>query len=73
MKTYQPIDCQLHSQYELFCMHNSFINVATKEFTFKGKAINIVIKDKAEFLSLEIAEGKRIAIRLDTIINANKT
>ena len=72
MKTYQPIDCDCHSQYELYCMHHDFLEITLKDFTFKGIAKDIVIKDKAEFLSLEIAKGKTTDIRLDTIIKVKK-
>lgn len=71
--SYQPISCDLHSQYELAIMHKSKLELTWLD---KGErvtesnimAIDIKTKNKAEFLIAKTAEQDELNLRLDQII-----
>lgn len=69
---YQPISCELHSQYELAIMHKNKLSLTlrTDNSNSSNKIVtptNIETKDKAEYLI--IADGnKNSRIRLDHIL-----
>jgi len=69
---YQPISCDLHSQYELAIMHKNKLYLS---WLAEGKLISatnitpldVQTKNKAEYLMAKTAESKNICIRLDHI------
>lgn len=68
---YRPVACALHSELELLCMsgrpvalswsadHDAHSTVATP--------LDVITRDRAEFLVADTAEGERIEIRLDRL------
>lgn len=70
---YQPISCDLHSQYELAIMHKSKLKLS---WISEGKAVtetnilplDVKTKNKAEYLIAVTPGNKNICIRLDHII-----
>lgn len=72
--TYQPIECGLHSEYELAIMHKSRISLSwldqnENELTETIEPIDLLIRDKQEFLKFCTQNNTTIEIRLDRITN----
>lgn len=70
---YQPISCDLHSQYELAIMHKnklclSWINEGELNTEENIIPIDVQTKNKAEFLIAKTSEQNDLSIRLDHII-----
>ena len=70
---YIPIDCGLHSEYELAIMHKTKINLSwidsdNLKHTESVMPIDLVIKTKQEFLKIQTQDNKINEIRLDKII-----
>ena len=72
-KPYQPISCELHSQYELAIMHKNKLclswlkegeTVTEKNIT----PVDVVTKNKAEFLVVNTSSENNVFIRLDHIV-----
>lgn len=69
---YQPVSCELHSQFELTIMHKSKLELS---WLSEGELItetnilplDVQTKDKAEYLLAVNAENKNLCIRLDHI------
>lgn len=70
---YQPISCDLHSQYELAIMHKSKLcltwlkdggNVTETNIT----PVDVLTKNKAEFLIAKTSEQDNLVLRLDHIV-----
>jgi transcriptional antiterminator Rof (Rho-off) len=68
---YIPIDCGLHSDYELLAMHRREVDVCwdsavgMEEKT--GRVMGVFTRNKAEYLQLLLAGGDIVDIRLDRI------
>lgn len=75
MTEYKAIECALHSQYELAIMHKETLllhwktkgNIQHKE---QVKPLDIITRNRAEFLLIEHNDGKQEEIRLDYIISS---
>ena len=72
-KDYQPISCDLHSQYELAIMHRSNLQLTYKtendsHVTNIVMPVDVQTKNKAEYLIANTSDTKNISIRLDHII-----
>ena len=70
--TYQPVSCELHSQYELAIMHKnklqlSYLSDNQLPITCIVKPVDVQTKDKAEYLIATTTENKNIRLRLDHI------
>ncbi|MCK5336575.1 MAG: transcriptional antiterminator, Rof [Gammaproteobacteria bacterium] len=70
---YQPIECGLHSEYELAIMHKervilSWIGINNKTQTETVEPIDIMVRDKQEFLKVRTENNKTNEIRLDKIV-----
>ena len=69
---YQPVSCDLHSQYELAIMHKNRLCLTWLE---NGEAatktgvtpVDVQTKNKAEYLIVKTAEQDELVIRLDQI------
>ena len=71
---YLPIDCGLHSEYELAIMHRasrkvSWLNQESVKQTEILLPQDIVTRDKQEFLIVKKNNGPEFEIRLDKIIS----
>ncbi len=71
---YLPIDCGLHSEYELAIMHCQLCRVSwlSTENTKQTEILlpqDIVTRDKQEFLIVKKNKGPEFEIRLDKIIS----
>lgn len=70
--TYQPVSCDLHSQYELAIMHKNKLQLS---WLSEGQLVtetnitplDVQSKNKAEYLIAETADNKILCIRLDHI------
>lgn len=78
MNDYQPVDCGLHSRYELWIMHGRTLSLAWEDAQGHGhqvvaKPLDLVTRDGAEFLVLEPVAGAPQHLRLDRIRHAQPT
>ena len=70
--TYQPISCELHSQYELAIMHKDKLQIS---WLSEGQIItetnisplDVKTEIKAEYLIAVTSDNKNLCIRLDHI------
>ncbi|HDK38359.1 MAG TPA: transcriptional antiterminator, Rof [Thiolapillus brandeum] len=72
MSDYLPIDCGLHSQYELLAMHQQkvilyYFDEQGVSRQLKGRVKDVLTRDEAEYLSLRLHGGGDRLIRLDRI------
>lgn len=70
---YQPISCDLHSQYELAIMHKSKLSLTWLKDGDLVRETNITpvdvqTKNKAEFLIAKKSGQENIVLRLDHIV-----
>lgn len=70
--TYQPISCELHSQYELAIMHKNKLQLTwLSEVQLVTETnispLDIKTENKAEYLIAVTSDNKNICIRLDHI------
>lgn len=73
---YTPIECGLHSEYELAIMHKSRIKINWKEpdnslHTETATPIDLIVKEKQEFLKIKTIDDVIHEIRLDKITQFN--
>ncbi|MES9876949.1 MAG: Rho-binding antiterminator [Candidatus Sedimenticola sp. PURPLELP] len=73
MTDYQPISCQLHSEYELLAMNRTPVRVslAGRDTPLLGTIIDIKARNGAEFLLLK-SDNKETELRLDSITEITK-
>ncbi len=71
-KPYQPILCSLHDEYEIAIMHNKILHI--KWLNNEGNCCtdfvlpkDILVKNKEEYLVVEIEKNEPLSIRLDKI------
>ena len=68
---YIPIACSLHDEYEIAIMHKKHLDIEwfddDEPHTAKVLPIDILVKDKQEFLIADTYDGKELCIRLDKI------
>lgn len=75
MSKYQPVTCELHSQYEVWIMHKTLLDLIWLDFE-KGKTImqvmpvDIKTHQHEEFLQVQGPQSEPISIRLDRIVSA---
>ncbi len=72
MTDYRPIDCGLHSEYELAIMQGRRLTLRWHEAGGEARRetllpIDLVTRDGAEYLLAEDRDGRRLEIRLDHI------
>ena len=77
MSVYKPVSCGLHSEYELLAMHRSRVRLGCTSDdkapqTLTGKVVDMVTREKAEYLVLEIDGAETISVRLDKIQHLEK-
>lgn len=72
---YQPIACGLHSEYELLAMHRAVVELTPcgEAACMSGRVVDVVTRQGAEFMVLELADGSRQDVRLDHIRQLKKT
>ena len=69
---YVPIACALHDEYEIAIMQKKqlyirWLDDCGKQHTAKVLPIDILVKDKQEFLIADMQDNKGLRIRLDKI------
>ena len=69
---YQPISCELHSQYELAIMHKNKLELSWIENNVLVEQSNIqpldvLTRDKAEYLVAINEDNEKLFLRLDQI------
>jgi len=69
--SYIPINCGLHSNYELLAMHRRRVGIcwdsASKMEEKTGRVVDVFTHNKAEYLRLLLPSEDTIDIRLDHI------
>lgn len=72
MSAYQAVSCGKHSEYELLAMRQTHVRLtligdeATPRI-LDGKVLDVVTRNKAEYLLLAVAGEEPLFIRLDRI------
>ncbi len=71
MKPYQPVSCDMHSQYELYVMHAPTLSLRYRdkngnEQCTQAKAIDLLTRRGEEWLVIKTDDGEH-SIRLDHI------
>jgi len=71
-KSYQPIPCSLHDEYEIAIMRKKALSI--QYFDDSGAslrdtvlAIDLLVKNKEEYLLAKTRDGKELRVRLDKI------
>ena len=77
MSDYQPIDCGLHSEYELAIMHRTPLVLSWRGTDGLDHLETLLPKDLEtcrgeEFLVLLNAAGEQLKVRLDRIVSAHR-
>ncbi len=72
MNPYQPISCELHSQYELYALHKTQCAIQYKDaknhiIKTEGIIDDIYVRNHAEYCRLINTHQHKIEIRLDRI------
>ena len=67
LSPYEPIGCGDFEYIELACMDQYEIDVVTCDGIVQGTAIDIELKDSAEFFILRAVDGTRRSVRVDRI------
>ena len=68
MTRYQPIDCGLHSEYELLAMRRRWVTLGfSGEQMIEGRVVDVFTLKGAEYLRLQLTDGENLDIRLDHI------
>ena len=70
--TYQPVSCELHSQYELAIMHKNRLELS---WLAQGELVtasditplDVQTRDKAEYLVAVNSNDEKLCLRLDQI------
>jgi Rho-binding antiterminator len=76
MKPYQPVSCEIHSQYELMIMQHNAISLVyldgdgnRRQVT--GTPLDLYARKGEEFIILQTDTGTALPIRLDRIVTCN--
>ncbi|TCK17031.1 Rof transcriptional antiterminator [Thiogranum longum] len=74
MTDYTPIDCGLHSEYELAIMHGDMLRLEWHDESCQPhiepvKPLDLQAHNSEEFLLVETREGEKLQIRLDRIVH----
>jgi len=75
MTDYTPIDCHLHSDYELAIIQNKKLRISWRDQSGQHhievlKPCDLLTRNREEFLIVENLQGQRLEIRLDYIAKA---
>lgn len=67
---YQPIGCDRHSEFELLAMHRALVNarIEGEMETLRVRVRDLVIKNRTEYLVVELSDGTEQRWRLDRIV-----
>jgi transcriptional antiterminator Rof (Rho-off) len=73
MKPYQPVSCEIHSQYELLIMQHSritlgFLDASDNRQQVTGTPVDLYARKGEEFIVLQTDTDSALPIRLDRII-----
>jgi len=73
---YTPVDCGLHSEYELAIMHRKRLQITWRDSLGKvhieiATPTDLRTRDGAEFLIVAQHNGESTEIRLDRIVQCN--
>lgn len=78
MTDYTPVDCGLHSEYQLAIMHRDRIKLGWRD-TAGANHLETVIpvdlrtRSNEEFLVASVSDGTQLEIRLDRITHFSQT
>lgn len=75
-EAYQPVSCDLHSEYELLAMHRTPVTVQYldnegAEQHFQGQVTDVFTRDGAEYMRLQAGDAE-LEVRLDRIERLRK-
>ena len=76
MKPYQPVSCEIHSQYELLVLqHNrislGYLDVNGNRRQVTGTPLDLYTRKGEEFIILQTGTENALTIRLDRIVTCN--
>lgn len=71
---YVPIECGLHSQYELAIMHGNNIQLSWMDqqqnrHSEEVTPLDLITRDRKEYLVIRTSNGEQYQVRLDKIIH----
>ena len=74
MSDYQPVSCEIHSEFELFIMHNTQLEIHWQDENRNEIVMQVMPQDiqthnKEEFLQANNTDGEQLSIRLDRILS----
>ncbi|VAW53160.1 hypothetical protein MNBD_GAMMA05-1710 [hydrothermal vent metagenome] len=72
-KPYQPILCALHDEFEIAIMHKKTLDIqyldnSGSSFRDTVLPLDLLVKNKEEYLLVKVSGGEELNIRLDKII-----
>lgn len=78
MTDYTPVDCGLHSEYELACMHQDRLKLSWRDAAGEVHIETIIPLDlrthnSEEFMVVAGTDGTELEIRLDRITHFSRT
>ncbi|MDH5407834.1 MAG: transcriptional antiterminator, Rof [Gammaproteobacteria bacterium] len=69
--SYQPVSCDIHSEYELAIMHKKHLTLCWDDhgqiISANVLPLDLITREKQEFLLVKDENDKRLEIRLDHI------
>lgn len=71
---YRPIDCDRHSEYELLAMRREAVEIiaAGESGPVRGRVVDVVTRDGAEYLVVQEGEGGSRWLRLDRLLKVRR-
>ena len=74
---YTPIECGLQSEYELAIMHKTksefiWIDINKTQHSVTAEPIDLLVRDKQEFLKIKTTKNEIIEIRLDKLVQMKR-
>lgn len=69
---YRAIDCDQHSVLELMAMHRRPVEIEAvdesgQRIGLRGVVVDVLTRDRAEYLMVQIPDGEPVAVRLDRL------
>jgi len=77
MTDYIPVDCSLHSEYELAIMHRDKLKLSWRDANGETciatiTPVDLRTRNSEEFLAVSGADGTELEIRLDRILHCSR-
>ena len=78
MTDYSPVDCGLHSEYELAIMHHDRLKLGWRDAAGAIHSETVIpvdlrTRNSEEFMVVSVSNGTQLEIRLDRITHFSRT